>query len=321
MNNIDKDVFNKGSNMTEQALRYNTGKAELSYILDAMPALKDMVAVMESGAGKYSRNNWMRGFPREKLLDSLLRHVDAFYSGEDLDPESGLPHVGHILCNAMFLGYHNGSESKYWKDKYPEEVAKEESSINIPEGHIDLTDSPKDVFRDYKVGDEVTICFPKGIKSDYSYDKVTGEESECDATALLLNNNMINTDGVKGEIEAITPRGFRVEFPEHPSWNYLPHWLKPSIPKTIPEFKVGDRVKIVIPESLEVGTRDHRSRAYESDPYSGVSYVKEMQECNGMVGEIMRFCPYIGYSVNVIESQTPDIYYTYLPEWLEKVED
>jgi hypothetical protein len=29
--------------MREQALGYNTGKPELSYILDVMPALKDMV--------------------------------------------------------------------------------------------------------------------------------------------------------------------------------------------------------------------------------------------------------------------------------------
>lgn len=101
---------------TEQALRYNTGKPELSYVLDVMPALKDMVAVMEFGASKYERNNWQKGFPKEKLLDSLLRHVDAFYSGEDVDPESGLSHVGHILCNAAFLAYHYGSNSKYWEE-------------------------------------------------------------------------------------------------------------------------------------------------------------------------------------------------------------
>jgi hypothetical protein len=112
--------------MSEQSLRYNTGKAELSYILDVMPALHDMVAVMEFGGKKYERNNWQKGFPREKLLDSMLRHIDAFYSGEDIDPESGLPHVGHILCNAAFLGYHFGSRSEYWNKKEGEEVEKEE---------------------------------------------------------------------------------------------------------------------------------------------------------------------------------------------------
>ena len=194
----------------------------------------------------------------------------------------------------------------------------EEPSINIPEGYIELTDSPTEIFRDYKVGDEVTVCFPKGIKSDYSYDEVTGEESECDSTAVFLNNSMINTDGVKGEIEAITPKGFRVEFPEHPSWTYLPHWLKPSTPKSIPEFKVGDRVKIVIPKSLEVDTRDHRSEAYESTRYYGISYVEAMQKCNGMFGEVAYFYPDIGYSVKVHDGE---VAYTYLPDWLEKVED
>lgn len=104
--------------MSEQALRYNQGKPELSYVLDAMPALKDMVAVMEFGGKKYARNNWQLGFPKEKLLDSMLRHVDAFYQGEDIDPESGKSHVGHIMCNAMFLAYHYGSNSEYWDDKY-----------------------------------------------------------------------------------------------------------------------------------------------------------------------------------------------------------
>ena len=103
--------------MQEQAMRKNEGKPQLSYVLDVMPALKDMVAVMEFGAEKYERNNWQKGFPKDKLLDSMLRHIDAFYSGEDVDPESGLPHVGHIMCNAAFLAYHFGSNSKYWEDK------------------------------------------------------------------------------------------------------------------------------------------------------------------------------------------------------------
>lgn len=106
--------------MKEQSLRYNEGKPELSYVLDVMPALKDMVEVMEFGANKYERNNWQKGFPKEKLLDSLLRHIDAFYSGEDIDPESGKPHVGHILCNAAFLGYHFGSNSEYWEERHSE---------------------------------------------------------------------------------------------------------------------------------------------------------------------------------------------------------
>lgn len=123
-----------------QALRYNTGKPELSYILDVMPALKDMVAVLEFGANKYERNNWQNGFPKDKLLDSMLRHIDAFYSGEDVDPESGLPHVGHILCNAALLGYHYGSGSDHWKEKVGQiqEVDFEEELNDILVDGVDV---------------------------------------------------------------------------------------------------------------------------------------------------------------------------------------
>lgn len=106
---ISKDPVEANSSTEKQSLRYNEGKPELSYILDVMPALKDMVEVMEFGAIKYERNNWKKGFPKDKLLDSLLRHIDAFYSGEDIDPDSGKLHVGHIMCNAAFLAYHYGS--------------------------------------------------------------------------------------------------------------------------------------------------------------------------------------------------------------------
>jgi hypothetical protein len=37
----------------------------------------------------------------------MLRHLIALLDGEELDSESGLPHIGHIMCNAMFHSYHN----------------------------------------------------------------------------------------------------------------------------------------------------------------------------------------------------------------------
>ncbi len=86
-----------------KAERHNTGKAPLSFILDAPKAIAAQAQVMEFGAKKYSRGNWLKGFPKEEIIDSLLRHLTAYNNGELLDEESGLPHVGHILCNATFL--------------------------------------------------------------------------------------------------------------------------------------------------------------------------------------------------------------------------
>jgi len=64
-----------------------------------------MVKVLMFGATKYSAWNWTKGLKYTEICESLLRHTHAFLEGEDDDPESKLEHVGHILCNAMFLSY------------------------------------------------------------------------------------------------------------------------------------------------------------------------------------------------------------------------
>jgi len=86
-----------------QGMRFNSGKPQLSYMLDASVAMNGMCQVFAFGADKYDRNNWKNGFPINEVMDSLLRHMQAVANGEILDAESGLPHVDHITCNAVFL--------------------------------------------------------------------------------------------------------------------------------------------------------------------------------------------------------------------------
>lgn len=83
--------------------RHNDGKEKLSFLFDAPAANRGKAQVKEYGATKYSRGNWKKGLPYTEVIDSLARHLQAFISGDDLDPESGLPHVDHIQANAEFL--------------------------------------------------------------------------------------------------------------------------------------------------------------------------------------------------------------------------
>ncbi len=89
--------------VSSSALRYNVGK--LRWSLVDFDALEDMVKVLEFGAKKYEDNNWKKGLKTPEIFESMMRHMTAYMRGEDVDPESGLPHTGHILCNAMFLSY------------------------------------------------------------------------------------------------------------------------------------------------------------------------------------------------------------------------
>lgn len=87
----------------ELGIRDNEGK--LCWSLVSWKALAPMVRVLMFGEDKYNAHNWKKGFKYTQVCESLYRHLNAFIEGEDDDPESKLSHVGHILCNAMFLSY------------------------------------------------------------------------------------------------------------------------------------------------------------------------------------------------------------------------
>lgn len=52
----------------------------------------------------YGRNNWRAaGIRYTVYLDAIIRHAQALLEGEDIDPDSGLPHEAHILAGAGIL--------------------------------------------------------------------------------------------------------------------------------------------------------------------------------------------------------------------------
>jgi hypothetical protein len=94
-----------------RADRFNDSKRQWN--LMHLPSFEPMVQVLEYGAKKYSPNQWKKGFPITEIYDSLMRHMIAFMNGEDNDPESGLPHIGHIQCNIMFMAYVKENHPKF----------------------------------------------------------------------------------------------------------------------------------------------------------------------------------------------------------------
>jgi hypothetical protein len=88
---------------SKNGLRFNLGKPR--WALVDMDALECMVRVLEYGAEKYDDHNWKKGLKLPEVLDCLQRHVNALRRGEEVDPESQQPHIGHVLCNAMFYSH------------------------------------------------------------------------------------------------------------------------------------------------------------------------------------------------------------------------
>jgi hypothetical protein len=77
--------------------------------LDLLPveALELAGLVLAHGAKKYSDDNWHQVPDGQKRYTAAaLRHLFAHMRGEKDDPESGLPHIGHFLCCALFLTWY-----------------------------------------------------------------------------------------------------------------------------------------------------------------------------------------------------------------------
>ena len=90
--------------------RFNTGKHPIKYT--PLHLLEPANRVWAYGANKYAAWNWAKGMPWSVPYECLLRHLAAWYRGEDTDPESGESHLGHIMCNILML--------EHFKTAFPE---------------------------------------------------------------------------------------------------------------------------------------------------------------------------------------------------------
>lgn len=98
----------------EKALRYNEGK--LPWHLVDFRALEPMVRVLAYGAKKYSADNWKKGLSLTEIRDSFIRHMKEWNSGQEIDPESGESHIGHMMCNLLFYAYFTEVDSSKARD-------------------------------------------------------------------------------------------------------------------------------------------------------------------------------------------------------------
>lgn len=73
------------------------------YALIPVEALRKVASLYGKGAEKYSAHNWRLGYEWSKSYSALMRHANQFWGGEDLDPETGLPHLAAVVFHAMTL--------------------------------------------------------------------------------------------------------------------------------------------------------------------------------------------------------------------------
>ncbi len=85
-------------------------------------ALIKVAEVAGFGATKYERLNYLRGFNWSLAYDALQRHIHEFWSGREIDEESGLPHTAHAawqcLCLLSFSLHELGNDDRICAGKH-----------------------------------------------------------------------------------------------------------------------------------------------------------------------------------------------------------
>ena len=66
-------------------------------------AQEQYAKVLTFGAQKYAPHNWEKGIEWSRIIGACKRHLLAIERGEDYDPETGLLHSAHLMCEAGFL--------------------------------------------------------------------------------------------------------------------------------------------------------------------------------------------------------------------------
>lgn len=73
------------------------------YDLIPAEALRIVAETYGRGATKYDDHNWRKGYNWSLSYAALQRHAWKFWGGEDLDPETGTPHMACVAFHALSL--------------------------------------------------------------------------------------------------------------------------------------------------------------------------------------------------------------------------
>lgn len=97
--------------MYQEGKKYDEGK--LRWDLLMWRELQQVVKVLQYGANKYNDDNWKYvERARERYFSAALRHLIAWWQGEQNDAETGLSHLAHAICCLLFLMWFDNEKEK-----------------------------------------------------------------------------------------------------------------------------------------------------------------------------------------------------------------
>lgn len=103
---------------------------------------------MQEGAMKYGRHNYRNeGVAASTYFDATMRHLVAWWEGEDIDPDSGLSHVAKAVTSLLVL--RDAQMNGKCRDDRPIRMTNQKWLTELNEQSSDLVDKypdPKDPY-------------------------------------------------------------------------------------------------------------------------------------------------------------------------------
>jgi hypothetical protein len=95
------EQLRESDDVTKGGVKFDAGK--VSYALIPWVAVKAVAQVLNYGAKKYAPRNWELGMDWSRPYDGAVRHLTAWWEGENKDPDTGMSHLWHAATNLFFL--------------------------------------------------------------------------------------------------------------------------------------------------------------------------------------------------------------------------
>ncbi len=97
------------------------GLSKVPFSTIPAPVLAEVGLALLEGAIKYRRHNYrVAGVRASVYYDACLRHLMAWWEGEDIDPDSGLSHVTKAIAGLMVI--RDSMMKGNWNDDRPPKV-------------------------------------------------------------------------------------------------------------------------------------------------------------------------------------------------------
>ncbi|AAN01726.1 endolysin; inhibits RNA polymerase [Mycobacterium phage Quink] len=94
------------------------GTAKVPYSTIPARVVAEVGLAMMEGALKYGRHNYrVSGVRASVYYDAAKRHLDAWWEGQDIDPDSGLPHL--VKAIACLVVVRDSEIQGNWEDDRP----------------------------------------------------------------------------------------------------------------------------------------------------------------------------------------------------------